>query len=210
MRHVKVDLTLVRYSNTPESKYIAIFENGKRKFNDLINIMIKDLNLSDEENKKSKMENNELSDKIFIVHGHNDEMKHSVARFITMNNLKPIILHEQPNKGRTIIQKFKDYSDVSFAIVLLSADDKAYPRNKKSEDWKYRARQNVILELGFFLGTLNEANVVVLHEKIDNFDIPSDYKGVLFIEYDKNDDWKFKIVKELKAVGFGIDANLLT
>lgn len=144
---------------------------------------------------------------IFIVHGHNEEMKQSVARCIEKLKLNPIILHEQSSKGKTIIEKFFDYSNVIYAIILLSADDIAYPRDENSNNFKYRARQNVIFELGYFMGKLGRERVLSLYEEIDNFEIPSDYNGVLFIPYDKKGNWKLELVKELKAVGISIDAN---
>ena len=186
------------------------FESEKKSLLRLIIMMKDDLLISGSLNQESVNNNKELSSEIFIVHGHNEEMKQSTARLIEKLNLKPIILHEQPNKGRTIIEKFTDSSNVSFAIVLLSADDIAYKKDDKPENWKYRARQNVILELGFFIGKLGRKYVIALHEKVDNFEIPSDYQGVLFIPYENNDSWKFEIIQELQSVGYDVDANLLT
>ncbi len=145
--------------------------------------------------------------KVFIVHGHNEEMKQTTARFVERFDLEPIILHEQPNQGRTIIEKFSDYSDVGYAIVLLSADDLAYIRNDNPESAKYRARQNVILELGYFLGKLGRDKVVAIYEKGQDIEIPSDFSGVLYIGYTGDDSWKLSLAKELKASGFEIDMN---
>ena len=136
-------------------------------------------------------------------------MKQSSARFLEKIDLRPIILHEQPNKGKTIIEKFNDYSNVSFAIVLLSADDVAFSKNEKVENASFRARQNVIFELGFFIGKIGRECVVVLHEQVDNFEIPSDYQGVLYIPYDNSGNWKLSVAKELKAIGYKIDGNKL-
>jgi predicted nucleotide-binding protein len=57
------------------------------------------------------------------------------------------------------------------------------------------------------MGKLGRERVLSLYEEIDNFEIPSDYNGVLFIPYDKKGNWKLELVKELKAVGISIDAN---
>ena len=193
--------------------YHKRFEGGKKELLNLINVMLEDLSLGEIlENSDIKTEVDKiqtLSDKIFIVHGHNEEMKQSSARFLEKIDLKPIILHEQPNKGRTIIEKFSDYSDVSFAVILISADDVAYAKNDKIENANFRARQNVILELGFFLGKIGRENVVVIYEDGENIEIPSDYQGVLYVPYDKNGNWKLAIAKELKAIGYKIDGNKL-
>lgn len=153
--------------------------------------------------------NKEKLDKVFIVHGHNSEMKESVARVLEKFGLQPIILHEQPNQGRTIIEKFTDYSNVSFAVILLSPDDLAYPRKGDPDKAKFRARQNVILELGFFLGKLGRQRVLALFRKSENFELPSDYDGVVFTAFDDAGNWRFELARELKVCGFTVDVNVL-
>ncbi|WP_222702751.1 TIR domain-containing protein [Methanosarcina siciliae] len=149
-------------------------------------------------------------DHIFVVHGHDEGMKQAVARTLEKLDLKPIILHEQPNQGRTIIEKFAEYANsVSFAVVLLSPDDIGYRKDQSSEAAKFRARQNVILELGFFLGTLGRHNVVTLFKNDLNFEGPSDYDGVLYMPFDNSGRWQFDLVRELKSAGYNVDANKL-
>ena len=141
---------------------------------------------------------------IFIVHGHDGSAKQTVARFIEKLKLRPIILHEQPNKGRTIIEKFEDHADVGFAVVLMTPDDVGALAEEKDK-LNPRARQNVILELGFFLGKLGRKHVCALYK--ENVEMPSDYKGVLFIPMDKNNGWQLSLAKEIKAAGISIDLN---
>lgn len=149
-------------------------------------------------------ENLNLSKEIFIVHGHDESAKEAVARLIEKVGLEALILHEKPNKGRTIIQKFEDYSNVGFAVILLTPDDVG-AKKSESSNLKSRARQNVILELGFFLGKLGIEKVCVLHK--GDIDIPSDYKGVIYIPFDEHDGWRLKLIQELKAAGYEIDLN---
>ena len=144
------------------------------------------------------------SRRVFVVHGHNQGAKEAAARFLEKLGLEPIILHEKPNAGRTVIEKFSDYADVHFAVVLLTADDEGRSIAQAGE-LRPRARQNVILELGYFLGRLGRARVCALYEA--GVDIPSDYSGVLFVGLDATDRWKFDLVKELLAAGFDVDAN---
>jgi predicted nucleotide-binding protein len=202
----------IAWSGMDKSIYQRTFESGKRELVNLINVMLEDISLSEPKEVKSttsKASTKGKFDSIFVVHGHNEEMKQSTARFVEKLGFNAVILHEQPNKGRTIIEKFTDYSEVSFAIVLLSADDLAFNKNDKPENAVFRARQNVILELGFFLGKIGRENVIVLHEQVENLEIPSDYQGVLYVPYDSNDNWKLAIAKELRAVGFEVDGNKL-
>ena len=145
---------------------------------------------------------------IFVVHGHDDEMKQHVARTISKLGFNLIILHEQPNAGKTIIEKFEVNTDVSFAIVLMSPDDMAFPVNSNAEHAKPRSRQNVVLELGYFVGKLGRDRVFSL-KRGDNLELPSDFSGVIYTAYDEAGHWKFELVRELKAAGYAVDANSL-
>jgi predicted nucleotide-binding protein len=143
--------------------------------------------------------------KIFLVHGHDDRVLHETARFLEKLRQEVIILREQPNKGRTLIEKFEDYSDVGFAIVLLRPDDIGGPKSSSTSDLKPRARQNVVFELGFFIGRLGRNRVCALY--VEGVDIPSDYSGVLYTKVDSSGAWRLEIAKELKAAGFPVDMN---
>jgi predicted nucleotide-binding protein len=157
----------------------------------------------------SRATDSELSRRVFVVHGHDDAMKLGVARALEKLDFKPVILHEQPDKGRTLIEKFTDYSDVGFAVVLLSPDDVGRSRTDDIARAKSRPRQNVVLELGFFLGKLGRERVLALFKKADNFEMPSDFAGVLFKPFDNSNAWPFELVKELRACGYEVDANKL-
>ena len=143
-----------------------------------------------------------VSRKVFVVHGHDNEMKVSVARFLEKLGLQPIILHEQPNGGKTIIEKFEANADVAFAIVLMSPDDEGREMGKESV-LNNRARQNVILELGYFIGHLGRARVCALERGA--IEEPSDILGVLYVPYDANDGWKIQLGKELREAKMPID-----
>jgi hypothetical protein len=118
---------------------------------------------------------------IFIVHGHENAAKEEAARFIEKLGLRAIVLHELSDRGRTIIEKFEDHSNVGFAVVLLTPDDVGHPKDEPAKA-KPRARQNVVLELGFFLGKLNRPRVCALLK--GDIEIPSDYVGVLYMAMD--------------------------
>lgn len=182
-------------------------QNKVKILNTCIEQLQTDIDLSQEANISIQLPSTKMSassNRVFVVHGQNQGVKESVARFLEKLDLDPVILHEKPNAGRTIIEKFADYSDVHFAVVLLTADDEGGLKGAV-EPPKPRARQNVILELGYFLGKLGRARVCALYE--EGVEIPSDYQGVLFVPLSPNDRWRFDLVTELKAAGFTIDAN---
>ena len=144
---------------------------------------------------------------MFVVHGHNDFLREQVARFLEKLGLQPVILREQPNQGRTIIEKFTEYAEVAFALILLTGDDVGGPKNVTADDLRARARQNVILELGYFLGRLGRKHVCALLEP--GVEVPSDYSGVVFIELDGAGAWRMLVAKELYAAGLPIDMNAM-
>ena len=144
------------------------------------------------------------SKKVFVVHGHNEAVREKVAGLLRQLDLDPVILHERPSRGRTIIEKVEDNADVGFAVVILTPDDVGAPKDVQY-DLKPRARQNVILELGFFICKLGRERVCTL--KKSGVEAPSDYDGVVYTELDDGDAWRFELVRELKAAGFDVDAN---
>lgn len=146
---------------------------------------------------------------VFIVHGHDEAAKHEVARFVASLDLNPIILAEQADEGRTIIEKFEAHAaGVDFAIVLVTPDDEGRVKAADPEEdppLKARARQNVILELGFFAGVLGRNRVVALMK--GDIEIPSDFSGVLYTVFDERGAWKLAVAGEMKAAGIDVDMN---
>jgi len=144
--------------------------------------------------------------KVFIVHGHNESFKQNVARTIKAIGLTPIILAEQPDKGRTVIEKFENEgNDVGFAVVLLTADDKG--RKNKARTMQSRARQNVVFEMGYFMALLGRGRVMLLLQ--EGVEEPSDLKGIVYTKLDRDDAWKYRLVKELREQGYNISSDSL-
>lgn len=140
----------------------------------------------------------ESCNRIFIVHGHDEVSKLKIVRFIEESKLVPIILSEQPSNGRTIIENFEKNVNVRFAVVLMTPDDRIFTDDVSNKSI-YRSRQNVILELGYFIGKLGRRKVCVLYK--EGVEIPSDIHGILFTLMDDNDGWKLKLAKEMRSAG---------
>lgn len=142
--------------------------------------------------------------KVFIVHGHDDELKESAARLVEKIGLEAVILHEQANEGLTIIQKLEKQADVGYAIILYTPCDEG--RKKGSRNSKPRARQNVVFEHGLFMGKLGARHVCALRKS--EVEMPSDAQGILYIEVkDGSNEWKHEVAKELKNAGYDVDLN---
>lgn len=145
------------------------------------------------------------SRRVFVVHGHAPGPKDAVALLITRLGFEPVILHEQPDQGRTIIEKFEAHAeDIAYAVVLLTADDRGGPAGEDPTAQRPRARQNVIFELGYFVGRLTRKRVCALYE--EGVELPSDYQGVLYLPL-KDVSWKLRLAGEMKAAGLPVDLN---
>lgn len=142
--------------------------------------------------------------RVFIVHGRDEAAKEAAARFIARLDLEPVILHEQPNAGRTIIEKLEGHLDVDFAVVLLSPDDVGGLAGDPPQ-LRNRARQNVVLELGLFIGALGRGRVCALHK--GNLELPSDFDGVVYVPMDDAGGWRLSLVREMKQAGMNVDLN---
>jgi len=143
--------------------------------------------------------------KVFIVHGHDESVKISVARFLERLDLKPIILHEQASGGATIIEKIENNADVGFGIVLYTPCDLG--KAKTDDELQMRARQNVIFEHGYLIARLGRSNVCALVK--DDIEKPNDISGVVYVNYDSGNGWHMELFKELKNAGYELDANKL-
>lgn len=188
--------------------YINSFNRGKTSMISVLNGALKELELEEElfpptPTLPSDTEVTEptKSNKVFIVHGHDDGLKNEVARFVERLGLEAVILHEQANAGNTIIEKIEKNSDVGFAIVLYTPCDEG--KSKSSEQLQSRARQNVVFEHGFFIAKLGRSNVVALH-KGEDLELPNDISGVVYVKYE-NGAWKYEIAKEMVSSGYDVD-----
>lgn len=154
---------------------------------------------------KAKAQSLSLTE-VFIVHGHDELAKTKTARFVEKLGLKPIILHEQINSGKTIIEKIEEFSNVGFGIVLYTPCDIG-SKNGDAKDFRDRARQNVVFEHGYLIGKIGRGNVSALVK--GDIEVPNDISGVVYVKMDDDDSWQLKIAKELRNSGYNIDLNRL-
>ena len=143
---------------------------------------------------------------VFIVHGHDAGLKNEVARFVSDMGYHPIILHEQPNHGKTIIEKIETFSNVCYAIILYTPCD--IGATNDGSNMQPRARQNVVFEHGYLIGKLGREKVCALIK--DEVERPGDIDGVIYVAHDNRGAWKMEIAREFKTLGlqFNPDAIL--
>ena len=194
-------------SGMPDPDYKGItgkkISHAKASLEQAINALntdLEDLDGAPHLNASSKTKSKDSSPRVFLVHGHDEAVRETVARFIERLGIEVIILHEQANSGRTIIEKIEHHSEVGMAVVLLTPDDVGSKIGGKLEP---RVRQNVLLELGYFIGALGRSKVCAL--KSGDVDIPTDFAGVVWTQM--SGDWKTALARELKVAGYEIDWN---
>ena len=150
-----------------------------------------------------------LSNRVFVVHGHDHALKTDLETLLHQFGLQPVVLHREADQGRTLIEKFEAHSDVGYAFILLTPDDVGYPKDQdrvadNSRAKEFRARQNVIFEFGFFIGRLGRERVCCLYKQ--GVTIPTDLAGLVHKEVDGSIETQaFGIIKELKAAGYKIN-----
>lgn len=156
----------------------------------------------------------QLSNKVFIVHGRDHKPLKELKAMLIEFGLNPIVLHEKASGSRTIVEKLEKYSDVGYAFIILTPDDAGGPRHKYDkylrkidmravEDFCERARQNVILEFGYFIGILGRDRVCCLYK--GKVELPSDIQGIVYVPFkDSVEEARDMIIKELVEAGYEI------
>lgn len=208
----KTTRELADYVNSQKSPELALFfvlrsdiPNYEKYAVDVTEEFYKEaeklINEEKTEYKDTPKKSDDTFSKVFIVHGHDNAVKQEVARFIEKMGFAAIILSEQPNEGKTIIEKLEHYTNVGFGIVLYTPCDEG--RECGTETLNPRARQNVIFEHGLLIGKIGRNRVHAL--KVGDLETPNDISGVVYIPMDEHGGWKAYIAKEMERCGYKID-----
>lgn len=198
----KIHFSLAVYAiGTPEEAFIEVCSEGLRKAQAILTVYLDDFEDSTSDSSSTKEVPGDYS-RVFVVHGHDGELKEKVARLIEKQGLRAVILNEQANAGLTIIEKLERESSAAGAVCLFTADDVGKGKTEQNELQK-RPRQNVIFETGFFIGRLGREHVVVLSDS--DIELPSDMQGIV---YTGTSSWELSLLKELRNMGYPIDMNL--
>ena len=191
---------VISFGATSEPQYQQAFQSGMSSAKSLLESMMEEIeeywdeDIPSATKSDSDIPSTKASNKVFVIHGHNHAAREKVARFLEKLNLQPVILHEQPNEGRTIIEKFENFSNVHFAVVLLTADDIG-GEEQETRELRPRARQNVVFEFGYFIGRLGRERVCALLDTA--IEKPSDCDGILYVPLDEQDSWRMPLIQEL-------------
>lgn len=183
-----------------KAHYIAALDNALTVFNnDTFGELI---------SRENAIAPRDLTNKIFVVHGHDALAKNDLETILREMGLEPVVLHRQVDGGKTIIEKFEEHADVGFAFILLTPDemaflasDKKLPENERTVE--YRARPNVIFEFGYFVGKIGRSRTCCIYR--GDVALPSDLDGLLYKKYTSSvEEVAYAIQKELKAAGYNL------
>ena len=148
----------------------------------------------------------EARTKVFISHGHDEEAVATLAKFIESSGLEVTVLDERASNGLTVIENLERYADdAGFAIALLTPDDVGALKDEADRQLNPRAHQNVIFELGYFIGKLNPNQVCLLYK--EGVELPSGIRDVAYVPMDSDDDWKLKLSQGMRKAGLPVDMN---
>ena len=148
---------------------------------------------------------------VFVVYGHDHDARTQLEAMLRRWNLDPLILEQLPSEGTTLIEKLEKYAreDVRFAVVLATPDDEGHVKGRPDES-RYRARQNVVLELGLLLAKLGRSRVAILLKDQETMERPSDLQGLIYLAFkDDVDEVKVTLAKEMHKQGIAIDLGRL-
>lgn len=147
--------------------------------------------------------------RIIVVSGTDETIKQTITGALRKLGLASVVMSEEPKQGKKIVDKFKDYADVGFAVVLLSPDVYAYPKGEEATKRERIPRQDVTLMLGFLLGKLGKDRVLVFYRECPNFVFPNEFEGIKFTPLDDRDSWKHALIRELTGCGYNVDTEWL-
>jgi hypothetical protein len=129
--------------------------------------------------------------RVLLVHGRDEGVLHAVARFLETLGLAVDVLMESPDKSEILLGKIEK-AEPDLVLVLLTPDDEATDGR--------RARQNVVFELGYFMGRLGRDRVRLLTKA--PVVLPSDIAGMLRLDLESGVEWRSRLSAELSACGF--------
>ncbi|WP_273789322.1 TIR domain-containing protein [Bartonella sp. ML70XJBT] len=162
-------------------------------------------------NPSPKIASDTSNKKIFIVHGHDHGSLTKLENTLLRLRLDPYILQNTSGIGLTIIETLKKEickDSIGFSIVLLTPDDIGYARSDGETKAQFRARQNVIFEMGMLTAVLPLERIAILYK--EGVELPSDVNGVYYLSFKEDvKETYLKLMKRLKAAGFHIDADAI-
>ena len=145
-----------------------------------------------------------VDNRVFVVYGHDTTARDGLELLLHKMGMEPIVLANLPAGGDTIIEKLEHFlgkdGQIGFACVLLTPDDQGHAVAEPAAS-QYRARQNVVLELGMVLARLGRPRVAILHKQ--SVELPSDINGLLYLAFKEHvAEARNQLFQELVNAGY--------
>ena len=177
---------------------------GNAKTKEAVENCLHDATLSNSDNSS-----NQPNREVFVVYGHDENAKNQLEAILRRWHLEPLLLNQLPSQGQTIIEKVDHYTNqAQYAVVLATPDDEGHRRDH-TEERKFRARQNVVLELGMMLSELGRERVAILLKTPEVMEKPSDIDGLIYIPFGDSIDAaaQVSLAREMNVHGYNIQVS---
>jgi len=173
----KTHSTIVRIDNKNFDEELSKISTLDKRIIDMYRGYSQEIEVNDEQITFMKP----TSNKVFIVHGHGEAILNELRDFLKESGIKPVILSDEPDKGKMVMEKFEYYAGYSgFTFVIMTKDDLVTVM--KDEKTYKQGRPNVFFELGWFCGRYGRRDRIrILKEK--GAKIPSDLSGILTLNF---------------------------
>jgi predicted nucleotide-binding protein len=142
--------------------------------------------------------------KCFIVHGHNDSLTADLKKYLQegLGFPDPVILRDEPYRGRTIIEAFEESAQLADLVFILLTPDDIGGSAAELDKQKLRARQNVIFEMGYFFGAMQRKRGRVILLLQGACELPSDISGMIPIDITKGIESAHEKIREDVTAAF--------
>lgn len=121
---------------------------------------------------------------VFVIHGRDTVTRDRIVAILSGLRLIPIVLEREATSGRTIIELVEQFSEVNYAVAIMTADDVGALADA-TDSLASRARQNVIFEIGYVMARLGRARVMMMREDVE---MPSDLSGIRWVDISCSDE----------------------
>jgi predicted nucleotide-binding protein len=193
-----------------DGRIVNIYDNGRVYVQGKNPLLVRELQETLDRSSRDRDFDGVSVRNVFVVYGHDERARTELENMLRRWNLEPLILDQLPSKGKTIIEKIEHYRhECAFGVILATPDDEGHAAGR-SDERAYRARQNVVLELGMLLALLGRSRVAVLMKNAAEMERPSDIQGLIYFPFiDSVDEVKLGLAKEMNSQGLRIDLNRL-
>lgn len=136
--------------------------------------------------------------RVFVVYGRDTVTRDRIVNILSSLRTMPVFLEREAGTGQTIIELVEEFGDAKYSVAVMTSDDIGYLRDEPHAA-RGRARQNVVLEIGYMMGRLGRSRILLL---TDDIEMPSDLAGVRHVRLSNTDEQiRVTLAREFQKLG---------